>query len=112
MTEKPLWVQQFNRPVGTEIKHIGNRWYLYERLSVYDPKLKRKRKKSGRILGAITEEGFKPSRSRSSLSPVGEVENREYGATALLLSLTGSMRTPGSSRCFQTAGGSSTPWRC
>ena len=36
MSEKPVWIEQFERPAGTEIKHIGNHWYLYERLSVYD----------------------------------------------------------------------------
>lgn len=92
MTEKPTWVAQFPRPAGTEIKHIGNHWYLYERLSVYDKERKRKRKKSGRCLGAITEGGLKPSRRSSPLKAVEGVENREYGATALLLRLTGEMR--------------------
>jgi len=95
MNEKPIWITQFNRPAGTEIKHIGNRWYLYERLSVYDKEKKRKRKKSGRCLGAITEEGLKPSRRNSPLArPASrETENLEYGATAFLLSLTASMRS-------------------
>ena len=34
MNDKPIWITQFNRPYGTQINHIGNRWYLYERLSV------------------------------------------------------------------------------
>ena len=93
MTEKPLWIQQFNRPAGTEIKHIGNHWYLYDRLSVYDPKTGKKRKKSGRILGSITEQGFRPSKSQSPLASNGEIENREYGASAFLMSLTGGMRS-------------------
>jgi len=95
MIEKPVWIEQFDRPAGTEIKHIGTHWYLYERLSVYDKKLKKKRKKSGRCLGAITEDGLKPSKRTSPLAPVGEmeIENREYGATAFLLSLTSSMRS-------------------
>ena len=58
MSDKPIWIEQFARPAGTEIKHIGNHWYLYERLSVYDKARKRKRKKSGRCLGAITENGL------------------------------------------------------
>ena len=94
MNDKPIWITQFNRPAGTEIKHIGNRWYLYERFSVYDKERKRKRKKSGRCLGAITEEGLKPSRRNSPLArPASrETENLEYGATAFLLGLTASMR--------------------
>ena len=54
MGEKPVWIEQFERPAGTEIKHIGNHWYLYERLSVHDRGRKGKRKKSGRCLGAIS----------------------------------------------------------
>ena len=42
--------------------HIGKHWYLYERTSVYDPKIKRSRKKSGSILGKITPEGLVPSK--------------------------------------------------
>lgn len=33
MSDKPVWIEQFERPAGTEIKHIGNHWYLYERLT-------------------------------------------------------------------------------
>ena len=36
MGEKPVWTEQFERPAGTEIKHIGSHWHLYERLSVHD----------------------------------------------------------------------------
>ena len=93
MSTKPIWVEKFDRPAGTEIKHIGNHWYLYERLSVYDKVRKRKRKKSGRCLGAITEAGLSPSRRAAATQPaVGEIENLEYGATALLFSLTAAMR--------------------
>ena len=48
MVERPDWVAGFDRPKGTEIKRIRGHWYLYERLSVYDPGIKRSRKKSGR----------------------------------------------------------------
>ena len=95
MSTKPIWIEQFARPAGTEIKHIGTHWYLYERLSVYDKERKRKRKKSGRCLGAITESGLSPSKRAMPLQPlrVGEIENLEYGATAFLLRLTASMRS-------------------
>ena len=94
MNTKPIWIEKFNRPAGTEIKHIGNGWYLYERLSVYDREKKRKRKKSGKCLGAITESGLIPSKRMSPLNGMdaGEIENLEYGATAFLLKLTASMR--------------------
>ena len=62
MSTRPIWIEQFARPAGTEIKHIGNHWYLYERLGVYDKEKKKKRKKSGRCLGALTETGLTPSK--------------------------------------------------
>lgn len=54
----------FVHPANTEIKYIRGHWYLYERSNVYDPKLGRSRKKSGKILGSITEHGLVPSRAR------------------------------------------------
>ena len=62
--EKPDFVMNFVRPANTEIKYIRGHWYLYERSNVYDPKLGRSRKKSGKILGSITEQGLVPSRAR------------------------------------------------
>ncbi len=93
--EKPIWLQNYNRPAGTEIKYINGHWYLYERLSVYDKEKKKKRKKSGRFLGTLTEKGLIPSRRHSSVQNISanEIENREYGATALLFSLTNEMRS-------------------
>ena len=112
MSEKPVWIEQFERPAGTEIKHIGNHWYLYERLSVYDRERKKKRKKSGRCLGAITEEGLKPSKRTSPLAaPDLEMENREYGATAFLHFLAAPCGRAWSA-CSPTAGGRHTSWRC
>ncbi|MCI1422902.1 MAG: hypothetical protein LKH04_01155, partial [Lachnospiraceae bacterium] len=52
---KPDFVVNFQKPANTEIKHISGHWYLYERTSKYDPKIKRSRKVSGRCLGKITE---------------------------------------------------------
>ncbi len=82
MSTKPIWIEQFSRPAGTEIKRIGNHWYLYERLSVYDKE--RKRKKSGRCLGAFTESGLCPGKRATPLRlrPLGDGggdEILEYG---------------------------------
>lgn len=60
--EKPDFVANFIKPEGTEIKHIGNGWYLYNRSYVYDPNTKRSRKKSGKIIGKITPDGLVPSK--------------------------------------------------
>lgn len=62
--EKPDYVKNFVRPANTEIKHIRGHWYLYERSNVYDPQIGRSRKKSGKILGSITEYGLIPSKAR------------------------------------------------
>jgi len=82
--EKPDWVIRFDRPQGTEIKHINGRWYLYERLSVYNPETKKKRKKSGKLLGTITSEGFIPKRERLPDCGLEGIVNLEYGASAFL----------------------------
>ena len=61
--DKPVYVQNFTKPANTEIKHISGHWYLYERKNIYDPAIKRSRKKSGKCLGSITESGFIPSKA-------------------------------------------------
>ncbi|MDO5538408.1 MAG: Fic family protein, partial [Desulfovibrionaceae bacterium] len=67
MTEKPDYVANFDRPRGTEIKKIGNNWWLYECSRKFDPKLGRSRKVSGPCLGKITPDGLVPSKRRLSL---------------------------------------------
>ncbi|MDO5537653.1 MAG: hypothetical protein Q4F72_09010, partial [Desulfovibrionaceae bacterium] len=63
MAEKPDYVAEFSKPTNTEIKHIGNGWYLYACSSRYDPKDKKSHKVSGPCLGKITAEGVKRHRS-------------------------------------------------
>lgn len=71
MMEKPYYVANFVKPVNTEIKYIRGHWYLYERSNVYDPQIGRSRKKSGKILGSITEQGLVPSKTRQeNVNPV------------------------------------------
>lgn len=62
LTEKPDYVRNFPKPPNTEIKHIKNGWYLYEKRSEYDPTIKRTRKISGHMLGTIKPDGFVPSK--------------------------------------------------
>ena len=109
MAEKPEWVASFERPAGTEIKHIKGHWYLYGRSSRYDPERKRSARVSGRCLGAITEAGLIPSVSRRERArravpappaPSGPVAPEaaavssvvEVGASTLAWSLTPDMR--------------------
>ena len=63
-TQKPEFVEKFVKPRNTEIKHIGNNWYLYERLNRYDASIRRSRKVSGQCIGKITEQGLVPSKRR------------------------------------------------
>ena len=96
MADKPEWVASFDRPKGTEIKHIRGNWYLYERSWRYDPKIKRSRKVSGRCLGKITPDGLVPSVSRAERAErarAAEVSDVvEVGASTLAWSLTADMR--------------------
>lgn len=97
MAEKPDWVAGFERPAGTELKHIGGHWYLYEATSVYDPAIGRSRKRSGRILGRVDEDGFHESRARAAEragSPAAPAPSEvvELGATSYLWASTAGMR--------------------
>lgn len=94
MAEKPEWVSGFDRPKGTEIKHIRGNWYLYERSWRYDPEIKRSRKVSGRCLGKITPEGLVESVGREERAArAAEVADVvEVGASTLAWSLTGDVR--------------------
>ena len=53
----PDWVVKV-REKGQEIKEIQGKYYLYEVSSVYDNELKKTKKKSGKYLGRITEQGL------------------------------------------------------
>ena len=79
MVEKPDFVATFQRPKNTEIKLIGNCWYLYERFSQYDPVKKRSRKISGKCLGKFTPEGFVPTKRR--LKPVENEQSADIAPT-------------------------------
>jgi Transposase len=92
MPDKPDYVVRFKKPVNTEIKKIGEHYYLYSRKSVYDPKTQRMRKKSGKVLGKITADGFVESNARKAernpneetMIDWGEVVNVEFGASYYL----------------------------
>ncbi|MCF7946778.1 MAG: transposase [Spirochaetia bacterium] len=81
---KPEWVVNFQRPAGTEIKLINGHYYLYERFSVYDPETKKKRKKSGKMLGKLTPYGFVPKKTKLEPEKLHHIENLEYGASMYL----------------------------
>ena len=60
----PRWATDHRKP-GTELRLIRGRYYLYAVSSRYDPKLKRAKKITGKLLGTITkEDGFVESAKR------------------------------------------------
>lgn len=61
--QRPDYVNNFIKPPQTEIKYINGHWYLYEIIYINDGH-SHKKKKSGRIIGSITENGLKESRIR------------------------------------------------
>jgi transposase len=57
----PAWALAHRKP-GTELRFINNSYYLYQVAAFYDPIRKKGRKKTGPLLGKITEkDGFVPS---------------------------------------------------
>ena len=82
--EKPDYVKNFRKPKNTEIKHIGRYYYLYERSSTYDPETKKMRKKSGKCLGRITENGLVPSREKMDENILSNIESKEAGLSGCL----------------------------
>jgi hypothetical protein len=86
----PQWVLPFKEP-HTEIKCIKNRFYKYEVSYQYDPARKRTIKKTGHILGSITESGgFIPSSKntlREENKKLPTVDIKTYGVYALFENL-------------------------
>jgi transposase len=57
-TSHPEWAIKCRRP-GTELRCLRGRYYLYEVSCFYDKEKKKPRKKTGKLLGKVTEsEGF------------------------------------------------------
>ena len=86
----PEWATKFRRP-GTELRKINNRYYLYEYQTSYNPMTKKPQKKSGILLGSITEkDGFTESSKRVAQrkdalpQPLQPVLVREFGNCRLI----------------------------
>ena len=84
--ERPDFVANFKKPKNTEIKYINGHWYLYERTSVYNPATKKMHKKSGQMLGTITETGFIPKKTRIDHKCFENIDIVELGASGYLWS--------------------------
>jgi Transposase DDE domain len=71
----PEWALVHRKP-KTELRFINGTYYLYSVSSFYDKELKKGRKKTGPLLGKITESlGFVPS---SKLEQIQKVKNANY----------------------------------
>ncbi len=86
--EKPDYILNFKKPKNTEIKYINGYWYLYERINIYDPVIHRSRKKSGSILGKITENGFVPSKKKQMAEKSLHNDVVEIGACNYFLQIS------------------------
>lgn len=82
----PDWIKKFKRK-GTEVKKIGDRYYLYEVKSVWVSELKRAKKVTGKYLGVLTEKGLIKPKHERLLESIKEITVKEFGASSYLLSL-------------------------
>jgi hypothetical protein len=82
---RPEWVKNFRKPTATEIKFINGHWYLYERSSVWDASKGKAKKKSGKLIGTITENGLILKKDKQD---VNAISCFEFGASNFLYSYT------------------------
>jgi hypothetical protein len=86
----PQWVLPFKEP-RTEVKRIKNRYYKYEVSYHYDQGRKRTVKKTGHLLGSITEEDGFIASSKNTLREENKklptVDIKTYGLYALFENL-------------------------
>jgi hypothetical protein len=87
--ERPEWIINYNKPMGTEIKYINGHWYLYERKSVWDAEKGRPKKKSGKLLGTITEVGLILKQEKSKQE---ELVCYEFGASYFIYKISSSIK--------------------
>ena len=88
MSQRPDYVENFDKPPKTEIKKISGHWYLYSYKVVYDEIKKKKVKKSGDSLGVITPEGLVPSKKYTPVVHHELDATAELGATYYFYSIS------------------------
>lgn len=86
MADIPEWAKK-QRLKNTEIKKIGNQYYLQKVSSKWDKEKKRSQKVSGEYLGVLTPEGLIPAKKRKVSVDV-KYYSKEYGANMVIRSLT------------------------
>lgn len=83
----PEWVLKHKKK-GTEVRKIGDNYYLYKVRSEWDREKKRPKKITEKYLGKITPEGLiKPKHERRE-ELAGNITVKEFGATSLILSIS------------------------
>ena len=76
---------------GTEIKKVGNRYYIQRVKCVWVPETKTRRKVVLEYIGAVTPEGIEPRRKRV-VRAGAEPHSKEFGATWALRELSADVR--------------------
>lgn len=86
----PQWALNHRKP-GTELRFLNNTYYLYQVSAVYDPVTKKGKKKTGPLLGKITEsngfiESAKKILKQKAFNPIdySKISIREFGFTNFL----------------------------
>ena len=87
----PKWVLKHKRK-GTEIRKIGNNYYIYKVTSVWDKKKKRARKITEKFLGTIIPDGFIKPRQERLMESLSNISVKEFGATNLLLEMNAEIK--------------------
>ena len=80
----PDWVLEHRRK-GTEVRKIGNNFYLYKVTSIWDKEKKRAKKITEKFLGTITRDGLIEPKHERALKSLDNISVKEFGATNFLL---------------------------
>ncbi len=98
IAEAPAYVRNFKKPPKSEIKRIGNSYYLYGCTYQYDKERKRSKKIPGKYLGTITPDGLIPPHANNTASIekllLKPSDCVEIGAVCYFYPRTENMRPP------------------
>lgn len=81
--QHPEWVMK-HKTKGTEIRKLGNHYYLYKIRSEYDKEKKRAKKITEKFLGKITEEGLIKPKHERILDLQKNISVKEFGASRFI----------------------------
>jgi len=82
----PDWVLK-HKQKGTEIRKMGNNFYLYKISSISDKEKKRPRKVTQKFLGTITLGGLVKPRHEQLLEGMRHISVKEFGATNFIVGM-------------------------